>query len=408
MIQSTFSFIALSLFVPLFLLAQVEQGIIYGTIKLKNGAQYEGQIRWQKEEAFWDDIFDASKHERPAQNLLTKAEINKIESRDGEFTLGFMSLWEDKSPKQKFPFRCHFGNIQRMKTVSDQIVLLTLKNGESIELAMDGRGDLHENIVIYDKTVGKLELQFEKIQSIQFQPTPEGFVSPLGAPVYGKILTTMGLYEGYITWDMEECLGKDLISGWNKGVLIDINFEDIVKLKAQEDGSLITLKSGRTIFLNNHHDVSKRNRGIMIRNLSFGKLTVRWKNFISAAFTTPEVPPRTYHEFAAPSLLRGSVYTRTGYCYRGQIVYDLDEIYDLEFLNGKNNDFDYAIPFSKIVKIEPQNDMFSMVHLNDGQQFLLGEEADVAAGNHGIVMRMTGSKPEYIEWKDVKYIDFEK
>lgn len=385
----------------------MEQGVIYGKITLKDGTVYEGQIRWKNEEALWNDIFDSPKHERPVQNLLTKAEAIRTEKRSEEFKFGFMALWEDKSPNYNFPFRCYFGNIVQLKSTAANVVLLTLKGGQVIKLKKGRAGDLNDFIQIYDCDYGLLEFDFSKIQTIDFLPTPMDFSSYMGLPTYGKILTTMGVFEGFITWDLEECLGRDLISGRKNGNLYNIAFEDIASIKAQNEGSLITLKSGQTLFLNDHDDVSGRNKGIVIRGLSFGQVKVVWKNFISATFTDPP-KPRQYHEFLAPKLLQGSVANKNGQMYSGQLVFDLDEIYNLEFLNGVNNDFDYYIPFEKIARIEPQNDKYSLIYLKDGNQYLLGEMPDVTAKNHGLVLKQPENKADYIEWTSVKYIDFEQ
>ena len=47
------------------------QGYIYGKILLKNGQTFIGQIRWDDQEATWNDVFDAYKADRPYQNLLS-------------------------------------------------------------------------------------------------------------------------------------------------------------------------------------------------------------------------------------------------------------------------------------------------------------------------------------------------
>jgi len=387
--------------------AQIAQSYIYGTITLKNGAQYQGQIRWENEEALWDDTFNASKYERPMQNLLTEAEARQVERRTDDFKFGFMELWEDKSPNQNFAFRCDFGYIYSLRNVDDDVVLLTLKNGSTIKLKQNRGGDLNQDILIYDNELGQLDLEFEDIRSIVFQATPSNFQSKLGDPIYAKVLTTTGQFEGFITWDSEECLGKDLLGGRQKGIKIEIEFEDIAELKTQDDGSLVTLKSGRSIFLNDHSDVSRKNRGILIRGLDFGKLEFEWENLIAVTFQQPPPSSRSYDDFQAPQLLSGTVYTKSGHRYQGQIVYDLDEIYNVEYLNGFNSDFEYQIPFAKVKRIEPQNDKFSLVYLKNGDQYLLGGNPDVNDANHGLLLKFSNDRAEYIEWEKIKHIDFE-
>lgn len=391
----------------IFLKAQVSQGVIYGKVSVKNGDEYCGQLRWDNDEALWDDVFDAYKYERPAENLLTASETQRTASNSSDFSFGFMELWKDESKDVSFVFRCNFGDLAGLEVLDRKVILLSLRDGSTIKLKNNDSGDLDEDIQIFDRVLGKLKVPFRDIASIRFEPTPSDFSSHMGAPIYGRVLTTQGMFEGFITWDSEECLGKDLISGRQNGVKINIEFENIAELSARQDGSLIKLRSGKTIFLNDHDDVDRGNHGILIRNLSFGKLKIEWENFISATFIDPPELPRSYREYAPPNLLRGSVETFQGAHYRGQIIYDLDEIYDIEILNGNNNGFAYYVPFGKITTVEPQNDKYAMITLKNGEQLLLGGNNDVTSGNHGLVVKMYNGAAQYVVWKDIKRIDFE-
>lgn len=389
-------------------LSQASQGLIYGTVTTKDGTIYQGQIRWDDEEALWQDVFEAPKVEQPSKNLRRVTHARKKEGQSNDFKLGFMELWTDQNSNVTFPFRCRFGDIVSLKMGSSQLATLSLKNGESIQLKNGRGGDLGVNyIFVMDHKQQKHRLDFKAIQSIYFEPAPFDFKSPAGLPVYGRMLTTSGVFEGYIAWDEEERLGADLISGWKKDTRLDLNFQDIATLKAQEDGSFIQLQSGESLFLNGHDDVNKGNHGIIISGLPFGHLTFTWANFISLTLLEAPKPPASYHSFKAPQPLQGTVSTKTGESYQGQIVYDLDEIYDIEFLNGENNGFRYYIPFEQVDKVEPQNDKFSTVYLKNGNQFLLGNNSDVTNDNHGLVVKTADKQAIYVEWVDIKSIDFE-
>ncbi len=395
------------LIAPMYLHGQLCQGVIYGKITLKSGAQYQGQIRWGNEEALWDDIFESAKYERPMQNLLTRDEARRIRRRTEEFEFGFMALWEDKTPNQSFAFRCYFGHIRSLKAQKNNVVLLTLKNEQGIRLRINRGGDLDTDITIFDQGKGRRRFGFDEIETIVFQETPKNYNCPLGVPIYGRVSTTMGAFEGFITWDMEECLGNDKISGKDNGKKIDLAFGNIQTLKARRNGSMITLKNGRALFLNEHDDVGPGNHGITVRGLHLGQVSIAWKNFISAAFMKPQLPPPAYDYFKAPQLLAGTVYLNNGSTLKGQLIYDLDEIYDVEFLNGDNSEYKYSVPFSYVKKIEPQNDKFAAVYLNDESQLLLGNNSDVTIRNHGLIVRPLAGRAEYLEWKDIKHIDFE-
>lgn len=395
------------LLLPTMLQGQLCQGVIYGKIILKNGETYQRQLRWGNEKALWDDIFNASKNERPMRHLLSKEEARRIKRRTEEFKYGFMALWEDKNPNAHFAFRCYYGDIKKLTIRADNIVLLRLKNGKEISLRRNRGGDLDKKINVFDQQKGKVQFGFDRIHAIVFQDTPSNFNCPLGTPVYGKVSTTRGVFEGFITWDREECLSKDKITGKQKGTNVDLKFGNIKTLKAQRDGSMITMRSGRVLFLNDHDDVSNGNHGITVRGLYLGQVTIEWENFISVTFLEPQLPPPAYDYFKTPEILEGTVRLNNGTRYRGQIIYDLDEIYNVEFLNGDNGEYQYYIPFSFIQRIEPQNDKFSTVYLKEESQLLLGGNSDVDGGNHGIIVIKPSGRAEYIEWKDIKSIDFD-
>lgn len=399
--------IIILLSLPEFLVAQDSEAFIYGEVTLKNGQNYTGQIRWEGHQSLWGDIFRADKNERPALNLLSEKELGQINDRSDNFQFGFMELWEDKRPETTFLFQCSFGDIESLEVMGKNKVSLKLRNGKDIILKKGKGGDLDKGLFIYDNASGRLTLDFEAIKSIHFKPAPKNLKSPIGKPMYGKVLTSSGVYEGYITWDMEERLGKDLISGRQKGTKIDIEFADISEIRAQGTGSLVSLTSGKALFLNEHDDVDKGNHGIVISNAHGYKVKVNWQNFIALNLSKPYFKASSYKDFRSPELLRGSIETKDGKLFKGQIIFDLDEIYNVEFLNGGNNGLEYTIPFWNVKKIEPQNDKFSMVYLRDGKQLLLGDHSDVTGNNHGLIVRVKDGKDLYIDWRRIKNVDFE-
>ncbi len=393
------------------LMAQYDPGLIYGELKLKNGRKFKGQIRWGAHEAMWEDVFQAVKKAHPTQNLLTEAEVRFVSKRQGDFKFDFMQLWEDKGQDLSFAFRCQFGDIHRLSVLPDNSIVLALKNGDAISLRAGGMLAPDQPIVVVDGEYGKLSVKFRELEYIVFQSPPPQMSCIMGVPIFAKVLTTGGTFEGFITWDEDERLEYDIISGRKDGVKYDYAFKDISELTVHSNGSLIKFMrdstSENSLFLNKHDDVSQGNHGITIHHLSFGKLKINWENFISARFYVPLTSPKAYREFKVPKLIKGTVLTKSGASYEGQIIYDLDEIYDLEMLNGKNNEFEYFIPFKKIDKIIPQNDRFSLVLLKDGQQFVLGENSDVDSGNHGLVMKLEEGEAEFIEWNDINMIQLE-
>src|SRR5262245_21111750 len=48
------------------------RGFIYGRVTTRGGTVYEGRLRWNKEEAFWGDFFNASKKDLPYLEYIPK------------------------------------------------------------------------------------------------------------------------------------------------------------------------------------------------------------------------------------------------------------------------------------------------------------------------------------------------
>lgn len=391
----------LLLFLPAsFLTGQHSQSLVYGTVLLQNGERYQGQIRWENEEALWDDIFNAPKTERARQELLPAEQRRQIAQRKEGFSLDFMALWEDRGQDQDPTLRCQIGDIQQIEVLNAKTASVTFKNGSKVELLTERSGDFNDDLLIYDEGLGSLDLEWREIKKVVFQATPPGLRSEAGYPVYARVLTTLGPMEGFLTWDSEECLDKDLISGYSKGVKIDIEFANIAGLVAQNDGSQVTLHSGRALRLTDHDDVSDSNNGILVRLAGGRKVEFPWSNFISAEFRPPTAPGPAYDDFPPPHAIRGTVTTREGKTFRGALVYNLHLSLSNELLRGENNGFIHYIPFAQIQRIEPQNDQFASVALRDGNRMLLGNPR----GNTGLLIRPEHREPVFIAWRDIKSI----
>jgi len=103
----------------------------------------------------------------------------------------------------------------------------------------------------------------------------------------------------------------------------------------------------------------------------------------------------------------GSVKTENGDIYKGRLIYDLDEAYDFEVLQGKDNDeIEYIIPFRNIANIQPIGYDDSEITLRNGQKLKLEDSQDVSEENTGILVFSDKTKPIYIEWKEVEEVTF--
>jgi len=382
---------------------QTAESFIYGTVKFKIGESRTGQLRWQKEEALWEDIFNAYKADLPILDNIESEQAQFINRNPESFDLGFMNLWEDRSPDLKYEFKIRFGDITRIEVIENKRANITLRNGKTIQVKDGANADINRKILLFDPQLGQLELPWNEIESIVFSQAPRTTKNAVGAPLFGRLLTTNGILEGFITWDREECVNLDLLGGKDNGLNLEIEFGRISRIKAEANGSLVTLRNGQEIFLNKHPDVSSSNRGIQVKTRDQGIITLEWAYFISIDFLTPPNAPASYNSFRVPSYIKGTVLTSST-SLTGRIVYDLDETWDIELLDGRNAGFYYYLPFYLIRSIVPQNYQFSLVELKTGTQLLLGNHTDVSNDSNGILVFPESNQPKYVPWVNVKQI----
>lgn len=388
--------------------AQEYRGFLYGTVLLKNDKSYTGQLRWEDESASWDDLFEAYKNEPQIQEQIDIQGYKKNEQSVADvFELSFMNLWENKDHKSRFAFKFQFGHIDKITDFRDnKYVTLHLKNGQKIKLRK--RGDsIGEDIIMQHPSLGTLEFDWDNIKSIDFFEAPGNLRNHYGFKIYGKAMTIDGLREGYIVWDFdEEAFERDIINGYHQKVEYDIEFGRITSLRPEQDGALITLKNGTELFMRNSSDVDDDNDGIFIKSKSQGMINLQWPDMIRIDFTKPGYKTRSYDDYRAPESLEGRVITKNGETYRGQLAYDLDEVWDIEVLDGKSKDTKYFIPFYLIEEITPQNYNYSMVRLRDGTSLMLGDEGDVSSKNNGVLVWLSETKTKYVSWSNIKSITF--
>ena len=171
----------------------------------------------------------------------------------------------------------------------------------------------------------------------------------------------------------------------------------------------MTLRDGRELVLDGTNDVNDDNRGIYVEDARFGRVLVSWDAFerVDFAADLADSGP-AYGDFAPGEPLRGKVTREDGVTLSGRIVFDLDEEETTELLNGSWDDVEYHIPFALIAGIVPQDSDSSRIQLRGAGELRLEDQVDVGEGNAGLLVFTSGAgRPTYVEWEDVKRIDFE-
>ncbi len=390
--------------------AQADPGLLYGKIYTVDDEILEGFIRWDKNEASWDDVLDGTKElddrsykKRKNRHYRDRPREVKVFgitvfSDDGDF----FTSWSGDALSG-----IRMGHIKAMVPVGDNEVELMLKSGETVELK-GGSGDIGDDnreILIEDLDEGVVELYWDDIDKIEFEPTPNGECN-FGVRLYGTLTTRRGEeYTGFVCWDMDETFDKDILDGDEKHRKRKIEFGRIKSIERHSSSSAdVTLKSGKTMRLDDSNDVDRGNRGIIISDLNLGRIKVDWDEFDMIEFTDPPPGP-DYSSFDGGQRLTGTVHTEDGEKFTGEIKWDDDEEFTWEILDGEYYDVEIDIEFSFIKSIEKASRRSSRVTLKDGRTFKLRGSNDVDNDNKGIFIFDKGDEV-YVDWEDFDMVEF--
>ncbi len=382
--------------------AQTNGQFIYGEITTESGDQYEGYMRWGKEEITWHDIFNSTK---------TDEEMGKSSKKGGsiwgDFDWSISSLWKDKYKGSNHTFACQFGDIAVLHLRRRNRVDVELKNGSIIQVN-GGSNDIGATITMQDYELGQIKFDWDRIDYITFFQAPSNRIPKYGRLLYGTAETRRGeSYTGFIKWDDDERLADDILDGESRNGDQKVPFENIVSIEKDRGGSLVTFKSGRDIYMDGSNDVSNGNRGIIVYEESVGTIEIPWKYFDKLTFEEPPIGP-TYRNYNMPRALQGSVISYDGDKHDGQIIFDMDELWDFEILDGEDDYVKYEIPFRNIKRIIPKNRSFSQIFLRNGMELLLGDTQDVSNSNNGLLIaRDPNRKAIRIDWDDIDEIIFD-
>ncbi len=375
-------------------------GYIYGRVETVGGEAYEGQLRWGDEESFWDDIFNATKFENENLAYVDHKDLRRIRSRHWS-GWDFLGILE---PDLTHLFAIRFGDLKRIEVRGGDDLVAEFRNDEEMRLR-GGSNDVGAQITVVDPKLGKRELKWNRIRTIEFRDTPAKLHDKLGEPIYGTVKSGRLDFTGRIQWDHDETLTSDELDGETRDGKVSLEFGDIAAIRKDRRGALVTLKSGSELYLTGTNDVNHENRGVVVVVPGVGTVKIGWDDFDEAKLVPAPTSGRSYAEYARGGDLSGEVVTHDGRC-SGRIVFDLDESRDFELLHGTNGDTEYLIPFRDIARIKPQGRRRSEVELRMGLTIELEESQDVTRKNAGLLVFTGEGKPKYVAWQDVTDVRF--
>ena len=390
--------------------SEQNNGFIYGRVTTETGNEYTGFLRWGDEEAFWDDLFHSTKEDLTYMDFVDEDEDRKRTHKKENWFFIFkwiVNIRDDNwGPSRIFISR--FGDIAEIRPYGDNGAEVHMRNGETYDVS-GYSNDVSDAVHVIDESLGEIDLRWDRIDTIEFKPAPRN-AKPGVWRLYAEVKTDAGDFEGFIQWDKQECLNTDLLDGDTEDGDVSIPMGRITAIERRgRSGSLVELQDGRKLRLRGSNDVNHENRGIMVEDPRYGRVTVSWDAFDRADFRKPDDSGRGYDEFKDTGRLSGTVTDRDGNTFSGLVVFDLDESEGWEILNGSHRDIEFDIPLNLVASIAPYGPDESEVVLRNGEKLTLEDSQDVSDRNDGVLVFEEEDKdPVFIEWEDVELIRFEQ
>ena len=354
----------------------------------------------------WSDVLIATRQKSHYLKYLNNEQLTGLyqEKKADHPVLDwqFMSLWKDKYPQRKSEVLCRFGDIARIHITGKDLAQIYYKSGNKLRVTTDEENNLHlgKDIFVVDEA-GVRRMEWEQISSINFKTAPDLIARIKGRPIYGTVTTSIGPLTGYIQWGKGKYSDHQNLKGWTEeGSAVRFLFADVLSIIKHKTGALVSLKSGKKVFLSKTEDVSATNKGITVMHPSWGRVVVDWKAFRSVSFE--EVDPDTgYDRFPKPRKIYATIKTKEQLVYKGNCVFDMDEEWNYDLLEGRKDGISYQIPFRYISEIVPLNASYTKVVLQSDKVLVLGHHNDVTARNWGAIVWQANSQYRYVPWSNI-------
>jgi hypothetical protein len=394
-----------------------DESFMYGKITTVEGKSFEGPLRWGKEEVYWVDTFNGAKERNENLRYLTADQRHDLDNRyrnndwENRFMKSFGWNWDDDNngrPDYVHQFSCQFGEIKSIRPIGRNGAELEMRNGTRIEVDGEGYNDLEANVRVVDAEIGEITIDWDRIDKVEFLKTPSKLPTRFGTPLYGTVEAFGDQFTGYIQWDHDERLSIDKLDGDSDDGDVAIEFGKIKSIERAGGRSRVTLFSGRELVLDGSNDVGSGHRGVIVMSSDFASIDIPWSEFDKVTFVEkPATRLPGFEVFNSQKELSGTVTGYDGKTYTGKIIYDLDEAYDHELLQGKMGDYEYALPFRSISRITTNGEYQCTISLRNGKSIKLADGQDVDQRNQGILVFESGkNEPTYLPWQDVREVAF--
>jgi len=393
---------------PVALTQEVDR--IWGRVETQAGRVHEGYIRWDKNEGSWVDLLNGSKEiSQEAEDLWEEL---SGDDRRHERVIEFLDIrisWDDRDFPSTAESGIRFGHLRRLIVLDDQTAEMELKSGQRVRLE-GGSTDLGDDMreLLVEVPAGEtVRLEWRDLDEIRFGPVPAAAARPEGTRLYGTVEDRWGdRHTGYISWDLDEILTTDILDGEENGRDREIPFGRISGIEKDLGRARVFLTDGTEMVLSNSNDVDDGHRGVQISDPGLGMVEVEWDEFTFVRFHEPEADV-AYDSFDGGQRLRGTVVDRDGKEFTGSILWDADEAYSWEILDGEHRDIVFDVEFGNIATIERDSSRGAIVTLRDGRVLQLEGSNDVNDENKGIFIQVDEEAGDRLSgWVRVSWDDF--
>lgn len=386
------------------------QGLIYGAITWPDGRRQEGFLRWDREEATWDDLFHTGYRENPWHEFIDHEALRRERREEFYANNGLLrrllyALDEDDQPDGLWRMlEIRFGDIAFIEIRDGKDDFLTTADGGRHQIGGYANDD-GSDLWFYEQGAEPVKIEWNDLVRIEFRPAPPDH-EPFARRLYGTVESTAGTFTGPIMWDKSECLDTDILDGENDEGDLELPMGRIRSI-AKKDGRSVTIvtSDGRTFPMWGSNDVDAGNRGVWILTPDTGWVCISWKRFRKVTFS--EAPdsgtPRAHFDHGRP--LRGAVLLEDGSRVSGRLVYDLDEGFAWDIFNGEIEGIDYDIPFGLIARIERVDEKTCRVHLRSGRVLELSGNQDTGERHGGVlVFEGEGKSARHLAWREIEAV----
>ncbi len=305
--------------------------------------------------------------------------------------------------------RSDFGDLQQVRVTGGNDAVLTLRDGTEIEVG-GYANDVSATVTVFDAKPGRVEVPWKKIETVTFSATPAD-ADPGSFRLHGTVSTSEGDFVGYHPVGQRgvpehgqarrrhQRRGSGSASRWARS---DPSSDVIggARWWSSRTGPRWSFRApttSMTIFVGSTSRMP----------VSAGS---RWIGTSSSgsSSTIPAQAGLPTPSMQLPHTSSGTVTSHNGDWRTGELVFDLDEEWSWEMLDGRlgRDRLHGAVRHGGIHRAGGRSGC--TVRLRNGIELELEDSHDVDDDNSGVVVIPTGAgEPGHVPWREIAEIEFE-